>query len=72
MKRKEDIPLTEKGSLSKEIVLRIAEDSGLDIDASHLEDLYAYLNGLRPTLKAIEDLDLAGLEPFMLSLGEKE
>ncbi len=71
-KRKEGIPLAEKGSLSKETFLRIAEDSGLDIDHSHLEDLYVYLNGLRPTLKAIEDLDLTGLEPFMPSLGEKE
>ena len=64
--------MAKKGSLSKETLLRIAEDSGLDIDASHLEDLYAYLNGLRPTWKAIEDLDLTGLEPFMLSPGEKE
>jgi hypothetical protein len=72
MKGKEDIPLTEKGSLSKEAFLRIAENSGLDADAPHFEDLYAYLNSLRPTLKAIENLDLAGLEPFMPSLREKE
>jgi len=72
MKGKEGIPLTGKGSLTKEIFLRIAENSGLDTDASHLEDLYNYLNGLLPTLKAIETLDLAGLEPFMPSLREKE
>ena len=64
--------MTEKGSLSKGTFLRIAEDSGLGTDASHLEDLYSYLNGLLPTLKAIESLDLAGLEPFMPSLREKE
>jgi hypothetical protein len=72
MKRKESIPLTEKGPLSQETFLRIAENSGLGTDAPHLEDLYSYLNGLLPTLKAIEALDLAGLEPFMPSLREKE
>ncbi len=72
MKRKEDIPLTEKGSLNKETFLCIAENSGLDTDASHLEDLYHYLNGLLPTLKTIENLDLAGLEPFRPPLKKKE
>ena len=61
-----------KGLWDKEIFLRIAEDSGLDVDTSHLEDLHAYLIGLRPTLKAIENLDLTGLEPFMPSLSKKE
>jgi hypothetical protein len=64
--------LTEKGSWSKETLLRVAEDFGLDIDAFLLQDLYAYLKGLYPTLKAIEDLDLSGLEPFMPSFWKKE
>ena len=60
--------MAEKSLLSKEAFLGIAEESGLGIHHSHFEDLYAYLQGLRPTLKAIEDLDLTGLEPFMPSL----
>ena len=64
--------LTGKGPWDKEIFLRVVEDSGLDVDTSHLEDLYAYLNSLRPILEAIENLDLEGLEPFMPSLGKKE
>ncbi len=64
--------MTVKGSWNKEIFLHIMEDSGLDVDTSHPEDLYAYLNGLRPILKAIENMDLEGLEPFMPSLGKKE
>ncbi len=64
--------MTVKSLWDKKMFLRIAEDSGLDIDAPHLEDLYAYLIGLWPTLKAIENLDLTGLEPFMPSLGKKE
>jgi len=64
--------LTARGSWNKEIFLHFVEDSGLDVDTSHLEDLYAYLDSLRPILKAIENLDLEGLEPFMPSLGKKE
>ena len=66
--------MTARGSWDKEIFLHFVEDSGLDldVDTSHLKDLYAYLDSLRPILKAIENLDLEGLEPFMPSLGKKE
>jgi len=64
--------VAEKVSLSREVFSGIAEDLGIDIHAPHLEDLYAYLQGLRPTLKTIGDLDLTGLEPFMPPLGKKE
>jgi hypothetical protein len=64
--------MANKGSLSKESFLRIAEHAGLDMDSPHTDDLYAYLQGLLPTLETIKDLDLAGLEPFMPSLTKKE
>ena len=64
--------MAEKVSFSKDIFLRIAEDSGLDIHDPHLKELYAYLQGLRPILKTIEDLDLTGLEPTLPSLVKKE
>jgi len=67
-----EVLLAEKVSLRREIFLGIAEDSGLDIHAPYLENLYAYLLGLRPTLKTIEDLDLTGLEPFMPPLEKEE
>jgi hypothetical protein len=57
--------VAERDSLSKEAFLGMAEASGLDFHHSHFEDLYAYLQGLLPTLKTIKDLDLTGLEPFM-------
>ena len=63
--------MTQNVSLSRETFLQVAEDSGLDLAAPHLEDLYAYLQGLRPTLKSIENLDLTDLEPFMPSLAKK-
>ncbi|HSB03981.1 MAG TPA: hypothetical protein VLK23_02225 [Thermodesulfobacteriota bacterium] len=63
--------MTQDISLSRETFLHVAEDSGLDLDAAHLEDLYAYLHGLLPTLKSIENLDLTDIEPFMPSLAKK-
>ena len=64
--------MTQNVSLSRETFLQAAEESGLKLDAPHLEDLYAYLQGLRSTLKSIENLDLTDLEPFMPSLAKKE
>ena len=64
--------MSKKGSLSKDTFLRIAEDSGLDTHSPHLEDLYAYLQGLRPILQTVENLDLSDLEPFMPSFTKKE
>ncbi len=54
--------------MSKDLFVAIAEDSGLDTGEEHLKSLYAYIQGLRPTLKSIEDLDLEGFEPFLPSL----
>ena len=64
--------MAEKNALSKEAFLGIAEGAGLNIHPSHFEDLYAYLQGLRPPLKTIEDIDLTGWEPFMPPLTKKE
>jgi hypothetical protein len=59
-------------SFSKELFLRIAEESGLSTDPSHLDSLYAYLQGVLPGLRTIEDLDLGDAEPFMPLLMKKE
>ncbi len=60
-------PVT-KTKMDKEFLLKIAEDSGLDLGEDHLKSLYGYIQGLRPTLQTIEDLDLTGFEPFLPSL----
>jgi hypothetical protein len=64
--------LAEKFPLSKELFLRIAEESGLGTDPSHLDSLYAYLQDVLPGLRTIEDLDLTDAEPFMPHLMKKE
>ncbi len=58
-------------SFSKELFLRIAEESGLGTDPSHLDSLYAYLQGVLPGLRTIENLDLADAEPFMPPLTKR-
>ena len=64
--------MTRKALWSKETFWGIAKESGLEADQAHLESVYAYLQGLFPSLKTIEDLDLTQLEPFMPSLTKKE
>ena len=64
--------MAEKYALSKESFLGIADAAGMRIDHSHFEDLYTYLQGLLPPLKAVEEIDLTGWEPFMPSLTKKE
>jgi hypothetical protein len=59
-------------SFSKELLMRIAEESGLSTDPSHLDSLYAYLQGVLPGLRTIEDLDLGDAEPFMPLFMKKE
>ena len=51
--------------LSKETFLKIAEVSGLDTSSPHMEELYAFVQGVLPNLKDLEALDLTELEPFM-------
>ena len=50
--------------ISKEAFLKIAEQSGLDTTPEHMNELYAFLRGLLPSLGDIEKLDLTGAEPF--------
>ncbi len=57
--------------MSKETFLRIAEECGLDTTDQHMEELYAFLQGLLPSLRDIEEFDLAGVEPFMPSMHGK-
>jgi hypothetical protein len=59
-------------SFSKELFIRIAEESGLSTDPSHLDSLYAYLQGVLPSLRTIEDLDLGDAEPFVPLFMKKE
>jgi Asp-tRNA(Asn)/Glu-tRNA(Gln) amidotransferase C subunit len=51
--------------LSKDTFLKIAEASGLDTSSHHMEELYAFIQGVLPNLKDLEALDLTEMEPLM-------
>ena len=51
--------------LTKEIFFKMAEASGLDTKDPHMEDLYAFVLGILPGLKILEELDLTGIEPAL-------
>jgi hypothetical protein len=55
--------MSETIRFNKEVFLSMAKSFGLDTDDSHMEDLYAYVRKILPTLKRIEELDLKDIEP---------
>ncbi len=60
--------MAEKKELTKEDFLSLARIFGLDINDPHIEELYAYIQKILPTLKRIEDLDVTNMEPWVPSL----
>jgi Asp-tRNA(Asn)/Glu-tRNA(Gln) amidotransferase C subunit len=57
--------MSEKTELKKETFLSLAKGFGLDINDPHIEELYAYVQKILPTLKRVEELDLTDMEPVM-------
>jgi Asp-tRNA(Asn)/Glu-tRNA(Gln) amidotransferase C subunit len=57
--------MAEKHELNKEAFLSMAKTFGLDINDPHIEELYAYVQKILPTLKRVEELDLTDMEPVM-------
>jgi len=49
--------------LSRETFLSLAKAFGLDTKDPHMEELYAFVQKVLPSLRSIDDLDLTGLEP---------
>jgi Asp-tRNA(Asn)/Glu-tRNA(Gln) amidotransferase C subunit len=63
--RREDKGMAETTQLNKKLFLSIAKGFGLDINDPHIEELYAYVQKILPTLKRVEELDLTDMEPVM-------
>ena len=59
-------------NLTWEGFLSIAGMSGLDVGEAHLTELYDYLQTLLPGLRAIDDLDLSGVDPAMLYFPDQQ
>ena len=58
--------MADGGGLSKEAFLRIAEEVGLDVNDPHMEDLYPFVQRIVANAKAIEELELTGMEPAVV------
>ena len=57
--------MTGKKEMTKEDFLSVIKVFGLDINDPHIEELYAYVQNILPTLKRIQELDLTDMEPWM-------
>ena len=58
--------MADGGGLSKEAFLRISEEVGLDVNDPHMEDLYPFVQRIVANAKAIEELELTGMEPAVV------
>lgn len=48
-----------------ESFLSAAQEAGLDVEDPHMRQLYDYVRVLLPPLKAVDELDLTGVDPAM-------
>lgn len=60
------------GTLSREMFLSIAKTSGLDTEDPHVEELYAFVQKVLPTLSSVDQIDLADVEPLATFIPVKE
>jgi hypothetical protein len=51
--------------VNREAFLSMAKAFGLYIIDPHIEELYAYVQKILPTLKRVEELNLTDMEPVM-------
>ncbi|PKB68939.1 MAG: hypothetical protein BZY81_00080 [SAR202 cluster bacterium Io17-Chloro-G4] len=52
--------------------LSMAREAGLDADDAHMRELYDYIRVILPGLRAVDELDLTGVDPAMLYFPPKE
>ena len=48
--------------------VHMAQTAGLDVNDPHIHDLFDYLHTILPGLKAVHELELAGVDPAMVYL----
>ena len=58
--------------MSKETFLRIAELSGLDAKSPHMDDVWEFLQGVFPAVRAVNEIDVADAEPSVIFIPPKE
>ena len=46
--------------------VNLAQAAGLDVNDPHINELFDYIHTILPALKAVHELDLAGVDPAMV------
>ena len=46
--------------------VNMAQAAGLDVNDPHIHELFDYVQTILPGLKAVHELDLAGVDPAMV------
>ncbi len=69
-------PLSNKSFLSAEgnwdSFLNLAREAGLDVEDAHMQELYDYIRVVLPGLRAVDELDLTGVDPAMVYFPPQE
>ena len=55
-----------------ESFLSLAQEAGLDVDDPHMRELYDYIRVVLPGLRAVDELDLTGVDPAMVYFPPQE
>ena len=55
-----------------ESFLSLAQEAGLDVDDGHMRELYDYIRLVLPGLRAVDELDLTGVDPAMVYFPPQE
>ena len=59
--------MAERGELTRETFLRMAELVGLDTkDSQHMDDLFPEVEALYGVLRRLDELDVSGEEPALI------
>ena len=52
--------------------LSLAREAGIDANDNHMKELYDYIRVILPGLRAIDELDLTGVDPAMVYFPPQE
>ena len=58
--------MTADSQLDWDTFVIMAQAAGLDVNDPHIHELFDYLPTILPGLKAVHELDLAGVDPVMV------
>ena len=64
--------MASESPLNHQLFMRLAAEAGLDVDSSHMDELYPYVQVVLDGLRSLQDLNVTGTEPDMAFLPSPE